>query len=81
MRTMTKLEQVRQHLAAGRLASALRICARFGELGEQKERITRGWAAYQNPSFYREIGQNPDALFADAIAAIHERYGITGGTE
>jgi hypothetical protein len=76
----TKLAKLKRHMATGEHVEALRLCAKWHDLGAHKERITRGWAAYQYPQFYREIGQDPDALFADALAAIRERYGLpTGG--
>ena len=74
----TKLARLKRHMAAGEFTEALRLCARWQDLGEHKERISRGWAAYMNPQFYRELGQDPDALFADALAAVRERYAITG---
>ena len=72
----SKLSKIRDALAAGRDRDALRIAAKFPQLGEHRDRITKGWAAAQNPDFYREIGCDPDALERDAVAAIRERYGI-----
>jgi hypothetical protein len=73
---MTKLNNLKTRLASGDLIGSLRIAAKFPDLGEQKEPITRAWAAVQHPEFYREIGQDPDLLFAVGIAAIRRRYGI-----
>lgn len=72
----TKLSQIRDALAAGRGRDALRIAARFPQLGEHKERITKGWAAATRPEFYRELGLDPVALEQDGIAAIRERYNL-----
>ena len=72
----TKLSQIRDALAAGRGRDALRIAARFPQLGEHKERITKGWAAATNPAFYIELGLDPDELFKDGIQALKERYGL-----
>lgn len=72
----TKLSQIRAALAAGDNLRALSIAAKFPRLGEQKSRITRGHAAAQSPAFYRELGHDPDALVADAIAAMRERWAI-----
>lgn len=78
MSDVTKLSQIKAHLAAGEDVEALRIAAKFGRLGEHKERIGKAWASHQNPDTYRAMGQDPDALFADGIAAIRERYKIGG---
>lgn len=72
----TKLSQVIEKLRAGDRRGALRIAARFPQLGDQKERITRGWQAVQSPDVYREMGHDPDALVADGVAALYERYEI-----
>ncbi len=72
----TKLAKLTAALAAGDQVSALRIAAKFPQLGEHKEPITRAWAAYQSPQFYRELGHDPDDLFQTGIAAIRARYGI-----
>src|SRR4051794_2256514 len=63
-------------MAAGDEVGALRIVARFPRLGAEKAVIERGWMAHTRPDFVREIGQDPDRLFADAVAAIRAEYGI-----
>lgn len=73
---VTKLAKLKAAYAAGDYPAALRIAARFGQLGREKETITRAWAAYQNPAFYRELGRNPDELFRLGIAAIARRYNL-----
>lgn len=76
----TKLARLREMMARGDEIDALRMAARFPRLGEHKERITRAWAAHTNPDTYRAMGHDPSALVADGIAAIRERYGMTGDT-
>lgn len=75
----TQLARLKALMDAGDYRAALRLCAKWHDLGAQKERITRGQAAACSPGFYRELGHDPDALVADAIAAIRERYGFDGG--
>ena len=72
----TKLSQVRDALAAGDVKKALRIAAKMGQLGDQAERITRAWNALTKPDFYRELGFDPDALVADGVVAMRERWGL-----
>ena len=72
----TKLNKLKKFMAAGDHTAALRLANSFGQLGPQKEAITRAWAALQNPEFYRAIGRPPEALIATGLAAIRERYGL-----
>lgn len=70
----SKPQQILDALAAGDDRTALRVASSFQHLGKHKAAITRGWAALQRPDFYRELGQNPDALVAEGLAAVRERY-------
>ena len=70
----SKLSRVRALLAAGDEVAALRIVARFPRFGAQKEVITRGWSAHQNPDFYRALDFDPAELIRDAITAIRAKY-------
>jgi hypothetical protein len=72
----SKLSKVRALLAAGDETAALRIVARFPRLGAEKEVITRGWGAHQNPAFYRALGFDPAELVRGAITAIRAKYRI-----
>lgn len=74
--TTTKLSKLKACYAAGDLVGALRVAARFPQLGDEKEAITRAWAAVGNPAFYRELGQDPDALFRLGIDALRRRYAL-----
>lgn len=71
---VTKLSKVIEAWRAGRKEEALRIAAKFPDLGVHKERITRGHQARLRPEFYKELGKNPDELYADALKAMLERY-------
>lgn len=69
-----KIDQLRGFMAAGDWTSALRLAARFPRLGDEKVVITRAWDSLQNPSFYLQIGKDPDALFAAGVAALRAKY-------
>jgi hypothetical protein len=73
---MTKLQALREKLAVGDEIGALRIASQFPRLGVHRDRILLGWNARTNPSFYTQLGKDPEALFRDAIAALKERYAI-----
>jgi hypothetical protein len=71
----SKLSQVKAFMAAGQWQEALRIAARFHDLGEQKAAIKRAHEAYDNPRFYVQLGHNIDALNESGRAALLDRFG------
>ncbi len=72
----TKLSKLKAAYAAGDYREALRIAARFPQLGAEKEAICRAWQAIQSPAFYREIGRDPELLIAQGVAALKKRYAL-----
>lgn len=71
---VTKLSKVIEAWRAGDKAKALQIAAKFPQLGDEAAVIQRGHQARLRPEFYRELGQDPDELYAAALAAMLERY-------
>lgn len=72
----TKLSMLIGRWEAGDRLGALRIAAKFHDLGDHQEQITRGWAAHTHPDFYRSLGDDPDALVQAGYTALAERYGL-----
>jgi len=72
----SKLSLLKEAWTRGDKSGALRIAAKFQELGEHKEAISRAWQAIQDPEFYRAIGKDPAALIEAGYAALKERYGL-----
>lgn len=70
----TKLATLKQHAAAGRWRDAVRIAARFPQLGAQRNAILDAHMAYTNPRFLAQIGRDVEAAKAAGIAALKERY-------
>jgi len=70
----TKLSQLKAAAAAGDWPGALRIAARFPNLGAHRDAILRAHNALLRPDFYRQIGRDPDAAVAAGIAALRARY-------
>lgn len=70
----TKLSILREHMAAGRWRDAIRLAAKFPQLGEQRGAILDAQLAYTNPEFARGIRKDPDQLIAAGIAALQARY-------
>ncbi|MGB7543936.1 MAG: hypothetical protein WBM28_18205 [Burkholderiales bacterium] len=73
-KSSTKLSQLKAAMRAGEWEVALRIAARFEDLGPHKTAIVRGHEAYTNPRFYRQIGKDPEALKAEGKRALITRY-------
>jgi len=73
---MTKLDKVKQLFLSGDKLGALRIVAGFPRLGIHRETITKAWSAHQHHQFYRDIGQDPEALVKAGFDAIQERYSL-----
>jgi hypothetical protein len=72
----TKLSKLKAAAEAGDWRGALRIAARFGDLGKEKAAIMRAHEVHANPRLYEQLGKNPDQLVAAGIAALKERYKI-----
>lgn len=70
----SKLSKLRDLFAAGKPLEALRIAARFPDLGDERNAIQQGWAAHQRPEFYREIGKRPEELIEVGLAALVRKY-------
>jgi hypothetical protein len=70
----TKLSRLLACINKSDWHGALRIAAKFHDLGPYKKEITRAWEALQNPAMYRQMEMNPDALVAAGIEALKKRY-------
>lgn len=70
----TKLSIVREHMEAGRWRDAIRLAAKFPQLGEHRGAILDAHLAYTNPEFARGIRKDPDQMIAAGIAALQARY-------
>jgi len=71
----SKVSQLKAAMRGGHWELALRIAARFENLGSHEAAIVRGREAYTNPRFYRQIGKDPEALKALGRRALISRYG------
>ncbi len=74
----TALQRLRDLWAVGDCRRAVKLAASWRQLGEHRDRITRGSSAISYPDIYREMGHDPGALFADACVALCERYQLDG---
>jgi len=70
----TKLSQVQAALARDDVVGALRIAARFPDLGTERAAILDAWTAVQSPRFLQQLGKDPAAVIAAGQAALVRRY-------
>lgn len=73
--------ELQQLWAAGEYRKALKLAAGWPRLGDHKVAIERGWCAAASTAFYRQMGKDPDALYAAGLAAVAERYGLPPAKE
>jgi hypothetical protein len=72
----SKTDRIRAAWAAGDQISALRIAARFFDRSFETRTFKRGMSAYNNPSFYRQLGKDPVQIVADALNVMAKRFGL-----
>ena len=76
MQPKSKLSQIRAAWAAGDQIGALRIAANFFDRSDATKEFQRGWDAYNNPGFYRQIGKDPDALTRAALETLRAKFDL-----
>lgn len=73
----TKLSIVQEHMASGHWKNAIRIAARFPQLGDHRGAILDAHMAYTNPRFLTQIGKDIQAAKDAGIAAMEQRFAIS----
>jgi hypothetical protein len=71
-----KVDKIRAAWAAGDRIDALRIAARFFDRSVATKTFKRGMAAHNHPDFYRQLGQAPEQIVADALAVLQVRFDL-----
>jgi hypothetical protein len=72
----SKTDQIRAAWSAGDPIGALRIAVRFFDRSVDTKTFKRGVDAYNNPSFYRQIGKDPEQLTASALKLLATKFGL-----
>jgi hypothetical protein len=70
----TQLEKLQKFWSEGNFHACLRLAAGWPRLGEERDSITKAWAAYNHPELYKEMGHNPDELVEAGRQALARRY-------
>ena len=73
---ITKLSIVKKNFDAGRLQDALRVAARFPQLGKHRDAIVSAHEAYAHPAFYKQLGRDIEALKLEGKKALIDRFGF-----
>ncbi len=71
-----KTDQIRAAWAAGDHIGALRIAGRFFDRSDETLTFKRGMSAFNNPDFYRQLGQDPRQIVGKALEALAQRFGL-----
>jgi hypothetical protein len=71
-----KSDQIRAAWAAGDRIGALRIAARFFDRSTATITFKRGIDAYNNPSFCRQVGKDPEQLIANALELLAKKFSL-----
>ena len=70
----SKASLVREHMATGRWADAVRLAASFPRLDKHREAILDARTAYTNPRWLAQLGIDPEAAKEAVHAALRERF-------
>ena len=70
----SKISKVRSAWASGDRVGALRIAARFFDRSTETKSFKRGMDARNHPSFYRQIGKDPEQILAEALEKLVTRF-------
>jgi len=69
-----KTDQIHAAWHAGDRIGALRIAARFFDRSVDTRTFKRGMDAHNNPSFYRQLGKDPEQIVRDALDVLAKRF-------
>lgn len=70
----TKTGAIREALEAGDMAKALSIASKFFDKSEDTKLYKLAASAALSPTFYRELGEDPDAIVEHAYQNLIERF-------
>jgi hypothetical protein len=66
--------ELRKALKAQDYRAALCMASKVRDNSELAARIKRAYNALLHPDFYKQIKQDPDAIVADGLNAVRERW-------
>lgn len=70
----TKVAQIQEAINMGDNKKAISIASKFFDKSEDTKIFKAAQSAILNPSFYKQIGKNPEDLVVLAVAKIKEKF-------
>lgn len=70
-----KIDAVRSAMGAGDWPQAIKLAAKFQQLGDERNAILSAREAVLRPGFQRQLGRDPAALVEAGKQALIRRYG------
>lgn len=70
-----KLDAVVAAMRRGDWPQAIKLAAKFQDLGAEKAAILKAREALLRPGFQKQLGRDPAQLIAEGKAALQRRYG------
>lgn len=74
---MTKLLTLQIYMQTGQWEKAIKYAAKFPQLGTDRDAILTASSVLLSPSFYLNIGQDPQILIDKGISALKHRFSIS----
>lgn len=71
----SKTSKIKNHIEAGDYKKAISIASKFFDKSDRTKLYKQAQSAINNPSFYRQIGKDPDAIINEAIKTLSLEYG------
>jgi hypothetical protein len=70
----SKLDAIREAMSAGEWERAIKLAAKFKDLGDYAEDIRRAKDAINNQEMYEQMGYDINATIARGVAALKAKY-------
>ena len=69
-----KIDQLAAMMQRGDWHAAIKFAAKFPRLDKHRDAILSASSALLSPCFYQSMGKDVDAIVAEGVAALKERY-------
>lgn len=76
----TKAQKIRNALLSGDEITAVKIASKFFDKSEVTSQCKDAASAMLNPSFYRQIGKDPEIIINNAVASLKDKF-LDGSTK
>jgi hypothetical protein len=70
----TKSKQIQDALSIGDFKKAISLASKFFDRSEDTKLFKQAQSAINNPSFYKQVGKDPDAIVKSAIDLLSIKF-------